>query len=165
MLAPTVRVCVACKQPIDLSDVRNPEVHEPLPVPAVVLAAPELVPFPWFLFLVLLGARLGVALVARRHLGLLKTELALGGMEFLSAAWVFHDALRKRLPTPWRWAFGSLLLWILFFPWYLARRRSPLSTCPFVEAQTGHVARVLLFALLVFFLLVAVAMVIKGAAS
>ena len=45
-----------------------------------------------------------------------------------------------------------MLLLILIFPWYLARRRTPQSPVPFVEAEVGPLARFLLFALLFFFL-------------
>jgi hypothetical protein len=74
------------------------------------------VPFPWPLFLILLGVRLASAVIAQRYLGLLKTEIALGGMEFLSAIWVLRDAIQKRIPRPGRWMLGSLFLWILKGP-------------------------------------------------
>ncbi|MGD0923026.1 MAG: hypothetical protein ABSA70_14880 [Terriglobia bacterium] len=83
-------------------------------------------------------------------------------MELLSAVWVFQDAHRRRVPKPLRWGLGSLFLWLLFFPWYLARRRVPEAPCPHVEAEIGPVTRVLLFALMVFLLLSMVLVMFTG---
>jgi hypothetical protein len=103
--------------------------------------------FPWPWFFGLLGARLLVAMIAQRSLGIVKAELVLMGVEFGSAAWVLYDANQRRIPRVFRWAGGTLLLWVLVFPWYLARRRKPQATCPFVESQAGPLVRILLIAL------------------
>lgn len=162
MLAPSCRVCVACLQPIDPSQIRSPVAESVRPAPAVALTALEPVRFPWLLFLALFGVRLTVAMVAQRHFGLLRTELMLGALEFVSAIWVFQDAQRRRVPKPLRWGLGSLLLWLLFFPWYLARRRVPEAPCPSIEAEIGPVTRVLLIILVIFFLLGMVPLLFEG---
>jgi len=162
MLAASCRVCVACKQPVDSSQARRAQAESKAPAPEVVLPALAPVRFPWLLFLVLLCLRLAVAGVAVRHWGFLRTEIVLAGMELLSAVWVFQDAQRRRVPKPLRWGLGSLFLWVLFFPWYLARRRTPESPCPSIEAELGPVARALLFALMVFLLLSMVLLMFKG---
>jgi hypothetical protein len=162
MLAASCRVCVACKQPVDSSQARRTQAESKAPAPEVVLPALDPVRFPWLLFLLLLCLRLAVAGVAVRHWGFLRTEIVLAGMELLSAVWVFQDAQRRRVPKPLRWGLGSLFLWVLFFPWYLARRRTPESPCPSVEAELGPVARALLFALMVFLLLSMVLLMFKG---
>jgi hypothetical protein len=54
---------------------------------------------------------------------------------------------------------------VVFFPWYLARRKNPRAVCPFVEAEAGPVARVVLFALAVFFLLSILMGIFKGPQS
>lgn len=162
MLAPSCRVCVACMKPIDPSQIKSAVAESVRPAPAVALPAPAPVRFPWLLFLALFGVRLTAAMVAQRHFGLLRTELLLGGVEFVSAIWVFQDAQRRRVPKPLRWGLGSLLLWLLFFPWYLARRRAPEAPCPAIEAEIGPVTRVLLIILVVFFLLGMVSLLFKG---
>jgi len=41
-----------------------------------------------------------------------------------TSIWVYFDARTLAYKqNPWLWAAGSLLLWIVFFPWYLATRR------------------------------------------
>jgi hypothetical protein len=117
--------------------------------------------FPGQLFLILLAARLLAAFVAEKHWGLLRAELALGGLEILSAAWVFRDARQRRVPKPLRWGLGSLFLWTFIFPWYLARRRTPQASCPFVEAEVGPVARAVLYVLLLLLFLGIVAAVLR----
>ncbi len=162
MLGPTVRVCVACKQPIDPAQIKKPTATAaPLqtqPSPPVMAR----VGFPWPLFFGLLLVRVLAALAAERRWGLFKAELVLGGVEVLSAAWVYFDARTRQVPKPLRWGLGSLFLWILVFPWYIARRRMPQASCPFVEAEAGPVARAVLFVLVVFFLLGAVIVILKG---
>lgn len=70
------------------------------------------------------------------------------GVELAASAWVYYDAHARRIPRPLRWGLGSLLLWILIFPWYLSRRRTPEAPCPFVEAEVGPITRFLLVILL-----------------
>jgi hypothetical protein len=88
----------------------------------------------------------------------------MGGVQTLAGIWVFFDALWQRIPRPLRWGVGSMLLPIIVFPWYLARRRLPQSSCPFVEADVRPLTRFLLFALIVFFLLSVVFHVVQGPA-
>jgi len=56
------------------------------------------------------------------------------------------------------------MLWIVFFPWYLSRRRSPAAPCR-VEAEFTPIGRFLVFALIVFLVLSLVVAVTKGPAS
>ena len=162
MLAPTCRVCVACKKPIDPAQIRE---AQPAPATAelrVISPPRERVHFSWMFFFTALAAWLFAAMIAQRLLGPARAQLVLGAAVILSSAWVYFDAQAKRVPKPLRWALGSLLLWIVVFPWYLARRRTPEWPCSFVEAETGPVARVLLFALLFFFLLGAIILIFNG---
>jgi hypothetical protein len=78
----------------------------------------------------------------------LKGQLVLGSVQILCSFWVLFDALQKRLPSPLRWGMGTLLLWPIIFPWYLARRRRPRQPCPFVEAQVSPITRAVLLILL-----------------
>lgn len=162
MLAASCRVCVACKQPVNPSQIKRPQVEPEAPAPEVAPPAREPVRFPWVLFLLLLGVRMAIALVAVQRWGFFRTEMIFAAAEFVSAVWVFQDAQRRRVPKPLRWGLGSLFLWLLFFPWYLARRRTPDAPCPSVEGELGRVARALLFALVVFFLLSIVLVIFKG---
>jgi hypothetical protein len=162
MLGPECRVCVACRAPIDPTRI---QASQPRVEPAAVEPAPaprEHVRFPWGLFLILLLARFLAAATINAALGLTKTFLILGSFEILCGAWVFYDATRRHVPKPLRWGLGTALLWIVFFPWYLARRRTPRAVCPFVEAEASPLARVLLFALMVFFLLSILMGIFKG---
>jgi hypothetical protein len=43
---------------------------------------------------------------------------------------------------------GTLLLWPIIFPWYLARRSSPSQPCPFIEARVSPIKLAVLFILL-----------------
>ncbi len=162
MLAPTVRVCVVCKYPIDSAEIARARSAPARVEPRLAAPIAARAPFPWPLFLILLGVRLASAVIAQPYLGVFKTEVALGGMEFLSAIWVLRDAVQKRIPRPGRWMLGSLFLWIFIFPWYLARRKTPRASCPFIEADTGLAARVLLFVLIVFLLLGMAVLILKG---
>jgi hypothetical protein len=152
-LAPTVRLCVACKQPIDPAAIKRPQAV--LESPAV-LPATQGVPFPWPLFSVLLLVRVLTATVAYQKWGLAKAELVMSALELLTGVWVFFDAKRQSVSRPLRWALGSLLLWIVVFPWYLARRKSPRATCQFVEGPA------LVLTLLLCFLLGIAVVALKG---
>lgn len=162
MLAADVRVCVVCKQPIDPTQIRRPDARPPrveiqrgsLPLPRAR--------FSWRIFFLVLSSWLLVAGVAQWFLGPTKSQLALGGVVILTSIWVFFDAEHRGVPKPLRWGIGSLMLWILVFPWYLARRRQPQAPCPFVEAEAGPLARLLFLILLTFFILSAVLVVFKG---
>jgi len=161
MLASTCRVCVACHHPV---------VHRHGPradsAPSVsgsrIVAPPEHVRFPWILSLLLLGGWFVAAHVALELLGVLKGQIVLSSFVMLSSAWVFYDACERHVPKPLRWGIGSLLLWIVVFPWYLVRRRTPQARCPFIEAEVGPITRAVLVVLLVLFLLSVVLTVWHG---
>jgi len=164
LLAPSVRVCASCKQPIDPSQIARPVISIPIAEQIISLPQKEQARFSWNIFLGVLGAWLLVAVAFERFLGYQKSQFVLGGVVIASSVWILYDAHKIGIPKALRWSVGSLLLWILIFPWYLARRRTPEATCPFIEGESGRVARTLLFVLLVFFLLSAVMLVIKGPA-
>lgn len=133
MLAASCRVCVACRQPIDPSQIKAEPAYVPF---ALTGQQPALLPnvrFPWVLFLALFFVRILLFGMLQDRWGLIKTELVLGAMELLSCVWVFVDANRLGVARPFRWALGTLLLWPIVFPWYLARRKTPRAPCPFVE--------------------------------
>jgi hypothetical protein len=117
--------------------------------------------FSWGIFLAALLGWLALAMSMIRILGFEKAQYAMAAVLVLSAAWVFLDARQKGFPRPLQWGAGALLFWIVFFPWYLARRRHPEASCPIVEAGTGPFLRalflILAFALGVMLLLSAIA--------
>jgi hypothetical protein len=150
MLASACRVCVACKQPIDPAKIRAARVDEPLSSGVEAQAGSPVVAtvrFPWPLFFAIFFARILAAGLIDQRWGFLRAELVLGGLEVACAVWVFYDAGRHSVPRPFRWAWGTLLLWPLVFPWYLARRRTPRALCPFVEGSALPIVLVMLVAL------------------
>lgn len=165
MLGPGSRICAVCKAPVDPSEIKG---LAPFIEPSPLLPTPtplERARFPWKLFALLLLARLAVAASANRYLGLSRTFLILGVFEILCGVWVCYDAIQRGVPKPFRWGLGSALLWILVFPWYLTRRKMPRASCLFIEAEAGPVTRAVFFALVVFFLLSVLAVIIKGPPS
>jgi hypothetical protein len=162
MLGPTCRVCAACKQPVDPAQIGRPEAVAGWTEPAAIPPHLERVPFPWVILLLVFVIWFFTASVALRLLGPVNSQFAMGGLVVLSSIWVLYDARHRDVPKPLRWGMGCLLLWIVFFPWYLARRRTPEASCPFVEAERGPLLRTLLITLLVFFLLSIVLVVLKG---
>ena len=155
LLAPSCRVCVACKHPIDPAEISlSPEASAsvasgPGPDPKV-----ERVRYPWRIFITVLSVSFLFALLFEGLLGEQRAQLAMGGLQTLAGVWVVVDAIRQRAPRPLRWAVGTMLLPVIVFPWYLARRSRPRSSVPFVEAEVGPVTRILLFAVLLVFLIV-----------
>ena len=123
---------------------------------------PEPVRFPWRIFFAVLGISFLLALISKDS----------GGNRGLSWQWEEHRPLPVSgcflmrsggaFPRPLRWAVGSMLLPVVIFPWYLARRSSPKSPVPFVEAEVGPVTRFLLFALLIFFLASLIFYIVQG---
>jgi hypothetical protein len=108
---------------------------------------------------------LGLIFLALTLFGLLRQEeaqLAMCGVQTFAGGWVFFDALRHRIPRPLRWALGTMFLFAIIFPWYVARRRMPQSPVPFVEAEVGPVTRFLIFALLLFFLASLIFYIVRG---
>lgn len=158
MLAPSCRLCVACKQPIDPSQIAIPKpARLPISLPGVQPGPRSFEPvrFPWRIFLVVLAVWVPGAMIVQDLLSPLQSQLVLAGIQVFTSVWVFYDAQEKHLPRALRWGLGSLLLWPLVFPWYLGRRSKPTSPCPFVEAPAGPVVRAILFVLLiVFFILI-----------
>ena len=128
--------------------------------------------FSWQIFFVVLLAWLGLMGVCAWLVELAKARtIPFGasaqfipfGVVLGSSVWVLQDAHAKSIPKPFRWAFGSIMLWIVFFPWYLSRRRVPAATCR-VEAELTPLGRFLAFALLVLLVISLVITVTKGPA-
>ncbi len=169
MLAPSVRVCVACKQPIEPH-----QIVRPTPVPAPSVALPEMNPpiapplpvqrarFSWPIFFRVLLIWFALTILSVQFLKYATAQMVLEGLILLSSIWVFYDAQKKSLPKPFRWAIGSLLLWIVIFPWYLSRRRTPSASCPFIEAEASPAARAFLFILAAIFLIAALFALFRG---
>ena len=164
MLAPSVRVCASCKQQIDPGEIKRPRVSIVIAEQTIPLPQNEQARFSWNIFFGVLVGWFLIALVSQRLLGYEKSQFVLGAVVVLSSGWVLYDANKNKIPRAVRWGVGSLLLWILVFPWYLARRRTPNAPCPLIEGEWGRVARTVLFILLVFFLLSAMMLLIKGPA-
>lgn len=163
LLAPSVRVCPSCKQAVDPGEIVRPAVNMVVAEQVVPLPpAMESARFSWGIFLAALGAWLMAAAIAESTLGPGPSQVVLFSLVALSSVWVYRDAREKNIPTPIRWSLGSLLLWMIFFPWYLSRRRTPKAPCPFIEGERGRVVRTLLVILLVFFLLSALMLLLKG---
>jgi len=163
LLGPRSRVCPACRQPVDAAKVNRPEAARPTQTPPTVAPAPS-VSFSWQIFFVVLLAWLGLVGVSLSLVSLAKAQIISFGAVLGSSIWVLQDARAKSVPKPFRWAFGSVMLWIVFFPWYLSRRRSPTAPCRWVEAELTPVGRILAFALIVLLVLTLVATWSKGPA-
>jgi hypothetical protein len=156
MLAPNCRVCVACKAPIHpahLARLQPAVVSPPAPEAAVEAKAEPPLGFPGRAFVIFLAVWIVVVSIVLDLVGPLKGQLVLGGVQMLTALWVFYDAYEKRLPKPLRWGVGALFLWVIVFPWYLVRRTRPNAPCPFVEGPAGPMTRALLLILLVVFII------------
>ncbi len=152
MLAASCRVCVSCKLPIDPARIQRKFAAQP--ATAISEAGPEPAPvrFSWRIFLGVLAATWLIAVMAVAFLGVEKAQMAMSGVQLLTAMWVFWDARGKLIRKPLRWAVGTLILWIVIFPWYLARRQKLDAPCPFVEAESGPFTRVMLLAIFIIFL-------------
>jgi hypothetical protein len=156
MLAASCRICVACRQAIHPAEIATPPAAAVSAAPAQVEEArPVPVRYPWRIFFAVLGACLVLAQVSLAVWEEQKAALVLQTIPILVGIWVFSDALRHRIPRPFRWGVWTMLLLVFIFPWYLARRRLPQSPCPF-EAEVRPFVRFLLFALIAFFLLSAI---------
>jgi hypothetical protein len=163
LLAPTCRVCVACKHPIDRAELaRRHAVAASRPLMAGTEPLPAPVRYPWRLLFTFLGISFAMAVVFEALWGQEKAQLAMGGAQTLAGVWVFFDAVRQRVARPFRWAMGSMLLPVVIFPWYWARRRTPQAPVPFVEAEAGPVTRLLLYVLLAFVLASLIYYKVKG---
>jgi hypothetical protein len=162
MLGPACRVCVACKQPINPVEIKRPE---PVAGETFERRRPAVQPSSWRfsvpIFLVVLLFWVLLAGAAEKLLTPAWSNSLLGGVVLLTSIWVYYDAHDKLVPKPMRWGLGSLLLWIVVFPWYLARRRDPVARCRFDEAEVSSPTRLLLMVLLFLALLGIVTMVLK----
>jgi hypothetical protein len=168
MLGPTARVCASCREPVDLELVRsNARMAAPPPVEEVASVTEPAAPrppseaqFSWPMFFALVLVWLLTAFVAQRQLGEQGAQALMLIVLIFSSAWVTYDARRRGVPKPLRWGVGSLLVWIVVFPWYLSRRRTPDVPCALVEGPTA--GRVLLIMVVVFFLLGLLSHLAKG---
>lgn len=154
MLAPSCRVCVACKHSINPAEIQKtqpaPGAVEPqVPQPAVAQAR-----FSWLIFFLVLSVTWLVALITVDLFGQDEARLLFGILPFISSLWVIFDAHQKHVARPLRWGLGTLLMWIVIFPWYLARRRTPQAPCPFVEGIGMPIALVVVLAASVLFILI-----------
>ncbi len=153
MLAASCRVCVACKAPVDFARIGQSVAAPPQGAPeAFAMRAVEPARFSWRIFLVVLSAYLFAAVLTTGLLGNVGSTYAMAGCVLFSSLWVFIDARTKGVPKPMGWAIGCLLMWIVIFPWYLARRRTPLAPCPTIEGEAGPIARAIFYFLMVFIL-------------
>lgn len=162
MLAAACRVCPSCKQAVDPGEIVRPDVPIVIAEQVIPLPVTQYARFSWSIFFATLGVWLVVGLTAEGLLGPERSNFVLGGLVALSSVWVYRDAREKNIPKPFRWSLGSILLWIIVFPWYLARRRTPKAACPFIEGEGGRVARTLLFILLIFFVISILIALFKG---
>jgi hypothetical protein len=165
LLGASCRVCVACGHTIDPAQIVRPQGAVAIAPPAQASETkPVPVRYPWRIFFAVLVISFLLAQVFIELWGLEKAQLAMGGVQTLAGIWVFFDALSQRIPCPWRWGLGSMLLPVIIFPWYLARRRVPQSACPLFEREVGPIIRFLFFALAAVFLLSAILYVVHGPA-
>ena len=146
LLAPSCRVCVACKHVIAPGEIRQAEVLPGVAKPGRRELEP--VRFSWRAFLIVFAIWVVGATLVQRYMTPMRAQLVLGGVQIVCSLWVFFDALEKRLPRPLRWGMGTLLLWPIVFPWYLARRSRPRNPCPFIEARVSPRMLAVLFILL-----------------
>jgi len=164
MLGASCRVCVACQHVLDPAEIAaaHHAATPPLHPARAGEAKPATVRYPWrFFFAVLLVSFLLTELFMQLW-GIDKAQLAMATAQALAGIWAFFDALRRRIPRPLRWGVGSMLLPVVIFPWYLARRKMPQATCPFYEAEMKPVTRILLYAFLTFLFLSAVIYLVHG---
>ena len=163
MLAPSCRVCVVCKKPVDFAQVMKAEAEKPIvatapPSPGRIGPAR----FSWSIFFTSVLLYLAAAIVMTNLLGEHTGKYVMGALVLLSSMWVYFDAQKKGIPKPLRWVLGALLLWIVVFPWYLSRRRTPQAPCPFIEGEASPAVRVVFLILMVFFFVGALLMIIQG---
>jgi len=153
MLGPGVRVCAACRETIDPAQIRLPLLQpRAQDAAAVAQKAPEKprnTPFPWTILLAFIVGIVALSSVAEVRLGVTTTIRLFSLIPPATALWVIFDALRKRVPRPLQWGLGTMLLWPVVFPWYLARRRQLDTVCPFVESGARALLRIVFLWLLI----------------
>lgn len=134
MLGPGVRVCAACRRPIDPSQIKLVPAASASQAAPFVPRAQAQVRFPWGVFVVFLVLGSVMTSEGMTALGFLKALLVFLAIQVLSSVWVFYDANQKGIPKPLYWGIGSLFFWLPIFSWYLVRRRQPQAACPLIEA-------------------------------
>ncbi len=132
LLGPSVRTCVSCKHVINPAEIaRTPAPALPsTPRPARIQAPVESVPYPWRILVAVMGIGMIVGLIAFALLGPQNGPKAIQAIPIIAGFWVFFDAYTRRIPRPFRWSMGTMLLLGLVLPWYLARRNKPGSFRP-----------------------------------
>ena len=163
MLAASCRVCVACKVPVDYARVNLKEQATPLDI--IDRLPPQSIEparFSWGIFFTVFLIYFFVAFLSQGLLGFKGSTYAMGGFVLATSLWVFSDARGKGIPKPVGWAIACVLLWMVFFPWYLSRRRTPYAPCPIIECESGPVARAIILFLIVLTIFGAVMMVLSG---
>jgi hypothetical protein len=165
MLAPTCHVCVACGEPVEAGAVSRAKVVLPVQ-PEFYSQRPvaRRAQFSWPIFFAFLAGWLVIVVFASQavhEIGARSVELAVVGLQLVCAGWVFLDASGKRIPRPWRWSVMTLFFWIVFFPWYVSRRRAPQQPCAVMEAQTSLFFRAIFWLVLVVLFLSFIAAVVK----
>lgn len=154
MLAPSCRVCVACREPIDFSKIRPPIIiQQPVPKIEEPAQVPGRAQFSWPIFFLVFCAYLAMAFLARATLNTFHFKIFLSSVLVASSVWVIFDARSRNIPHPFRWGVGSILLWIIVFPWYLSRRRAPEAPCPLMEGKSSLFIRALIWVVLILFVL------------
>ena len=153
LLAPSCRVCVACQRAIDPAEIRRPAVLPAVEMPTQRKLEP--VRFSWRIFLIVFAIWVVGATLVQRLMPPRRAQFVLGSVQILCSLWVLFDALEKGLPRPLRWGMGTLLLWPIIFPWYLARRSRPEQPCPFIEARVNPItlAVLLIFLAVLFYVI------------
>jgi hypothetical protein len=163
MLAAACRVCVACKKPVDLTRIASTPPaaqEEALELPRSIPLEPAR--FSWGIFFTVFFAYLFLASLSQSLMGFKASTYTMGGFVLATSLWVFVDAREKRIRKPAGWAIACLLLWLVFFPWYVSRRRTPEAPCPLIEGESGPVARVIILFLILITLVGAVMMISSG---
>ncbi len=156
MLAAACRVCVACKRAINSGDIRFSLPAKGADQPQEAAGAIAPVRFSWPIFFTVFATAFLVAAIIFLVTGQdrEKTQLLLSPIPLISALWVIFDGNRNHVSKPLRWGLGALFLWIVFFPWYLARRRTPAAPCPFVEGRGMLLVLLLVLAVNLLYMLI-----------
>jgi hypothetical protein len=166
MLAPTCHVCVACGEPIEAGAVTRAKLVLPVqPQSYNQRPIAHRSQFSWRIFVAFLAGWLVLVVFmsqAVHTIGATSCELAVVGLQLVCAGWVFLDATGKRIPRPWRWSIMTLFFWIVFFPWYVSRRRAPQLPCAVMEDQTSLFFRTLFWCVLILLFLSFIAAVVKN---
>lgn len=163
MLAASCRVCVACKAPVDYSLIgRREEVGPSISINAAASVAPEPARFSWGIFFAVLLIYFSLASLCQAWVGIRTSYYVMGGFVLATSVWVFMDAREKGLPRPAGWALGCVLLWIVIFPWYISRRRTPDAPCPIMEGEAGPVTRAIILFLVIVTIAGVVMMFVTG---